>query len=93
MPLAQAADNGKRKGRLIEILSLYALALQASGRQEEAQIILASLGGRARRVFLDEGEPMIRLLKQLQTSKSAPRLKGYVNLLLEAGAPATNESI
>ncbi|CAG1013830.1 serine/threonine-protein kinase PknK [Anaerolineales bacterium] len=40
------------------------------------------------RIFLDEGKPIIKLLKQLKTSTLAPQLKSYVNRLLEAAPPA-----
>jgi hypothetical protein len=39
------------------------------------------------RIFLDEGEAMIKLLKRLRVSELAPQLKGYVNRLLEASSP------
>jgi LuxR family maltose regulon positive regulatory protein len=98
IPLAWAAEAGKRTGRLIEIFCLYALALQASGRQEEANMILAKSLCQAEpegymRAFLDEGKPMIQLLKQLQASKSTTQLRRYMKWLLEAGRAETNESI
>jgi LuxR family maltose regulon positive regulatory protein len=66
---AGAAQEGRRAGRLIEILVLQAVSLQAQGRHDQA---LAALGGGltlARpegymRLFVDEGAPMAELLRQ-----------------------------
>ena len=65
--LLQKAETGKRIGRVIEVLVLQALIFQ--GRQETEQALAAlkkalSLARPERyiRTFLDEGEPMARLL-------------------------------
>jgi len=75
-----------RMRSMLEILLLHALALQAQGIPTEA---LAALGGALLlaepegyiRLFLDEGTPMVALLRQAQKHKVAP---GYVMTLLEA---------
>lgn len=81
------AEAGGRYGRLIEILGLQALALQAGGRPEEANAALfqaLSLGrpeGHVR-VFLDLGWPLYKLLEQ--SLPSAPFAGDYVRDLLAA---------
>jgi LuxR family maltose regulon positive regulatory protein len=64
------AETGGRNGRLIEILGLQALALEAQGRSEEAEAILSQALALARpegymRVFLDLGWPLCKLLERL----------------------------
>jgi hypothetical protein len=36
-----------------------------------------------RQIFLDEGDPMIKLLEEMQNSNLIAQLKNYVNRLLE----------
>ena len=66
--LALAAESGGRMGSLIEILMLQALALHARGQTApaltslERALTLAEPEGHVR-VFLDEGAPMLRLLR------------------------------
>jgi LuxR family transcriptional regulator, maltose regulon positive regulatory protein len=66
--LADAAQAGGRFGRLIEILSLRAAALCSLSRTPEAiqlletSLTLAEPEG-YRRVFIDAGEPMVKLLE------------------------------
>ncbi|MEP7357435.1 MAG: LuxR C-terminal-related transcriptional regulator, partial [Anaerolineales bacterium] len=68
--LQRAAEAAGRHGRLIEILALEALRLQALGQDEAAlaaldrAVKLAEPEGYAR-VFLDEGAPMLALLNKL----------------------------
>jgi LuxR family maltose regulon positive regulatory protein len=64
------ADMGKRKGRLIEILTLLAVALDVQGLSVEAQDTLAQALSLAQpegfiRVFLDLGEPIHKVIAQL----------------------------
>lgn len=92
--LEQAA--AERTGSLIEIMALQALALQASGKTEQALHKLAAALKRAEpegyvRIFVDEGEAMTRLLTRLlktQWPGSAGLLRdvspSYVKRLLEA---------
>jgi LuxR family maltose regulon positive regulatory protein len=84
--LLQKAETGKRMGRVIEILALQALIYQGIKDQEQALIVLKKALVLARpesyvRTFLDEGEPMVRLLhlarsRQIETE--------YVTDLLSA---------
>lgn len=88
--LLEAAEAGGRTGPAIEILVLKALALQAPllymgdsaqaiGALERA-LPLAELEGCVR-LFVDEGEPMQRLLRQVVSRDRTP---GYVSRLLAA---------
>jgi LuxR family maltose regulon positive regulatory protein len=66
---AEAAQEGRRTGRLIEILVLQALSLQAQGRHDQALAALGQGLTLARpegymRLFIDEGAPMAELLRQ-----------------------------
>jgi LuxR family maltose regulon positive regulatory protein len=67
--LFHQAEAGNRVGRVIEILILQALAYQGMNDKEQAlavldrAIMLAQPEGYVR-VFLDEGEPMVKLLYQ-----------------------------
>jgi LuxR family maltose regulon positive regulatory protein len=84
--LAGAAEAGGRFGRLIEISYLRAIALQAMGRGNEAiqaletSLKLAEPEGYIRN-FVDEGEPMAKLLA-IAIQKGV--LPEYANLLLSA---------
>lgn len=87
--LEKTARSGGRIGKLIEILILKALTMQAVGNTAQAAIalrkslMLAEPEGYMR-LFLDEGETIFKLLKRLRRSKLTPQLKVYVNRLLEA---------
>jgi ATP/maltotriose-dependent transcriptional regulator MalT len=84
--LLSPAKAARRTGRVIEILVLQALALQ--GKRETAQAMsvlsealsLAQPGGFVR-VFLDEGEPIARLLYQVRSQNAG---RGYASELLTA---------
>jgi LuxR family maltose regulon positive regulatory protein len=85
-PLLKTAEQLGRMGSVIEILTLQALALQARGDSTPALAALAralSLAGPQGyvRVFVDEGQPMARLLRQAASRDLAPE---YVNKLLAA---------
>jgi LuxR family maltose regulon positive regulatory protein len=90
--LAQEVETAGRYGRLIEIWNLSALALYKKGNTDEAldnlrkSLTLAEPEGYAR-IFLDEGEPMIELLKRLRGSNLSPPLKEYANRLLRLAFP------
>jgi LuxR family maltose regulon positive regulatory protein len=65
--LLQKAEAGKRMGRFIEVLILQALIFQGRKDQDQSLAILKKALSLARperyiRTFLDEGEPMVRLL-------------------------------
>jgi LuxR family maltose regulon positive regulatory protein len=81
------AEAGGRNGRLIEILGLQALALEAQGRPEEANapLVQALSLGRPEgyvRVFLDLGWPLYELLER--SAARAPFAGDYVRELLAA---------
>ena len=81
------AEAGGRNGRLIEILGLQALALEALGRPDEADEALSEALSLARpegyvRVFLDLGWPLYELLER--SAASAPFAGDYVRDLLDA---------
>jgi LuxR family maltose regulon positive regulatory protein len=88
MRLRQSAEAGERKGRVIEILMLQALALSQipSGGpgQDQTDVALAALEsalGLAEpegyvRTFVDEGEPMARLLYDAAARGLAPEYAG-----------------
>jgi LuxR family transcriptional regulator, maltose regulon positive regulatory protein len=65
--LLQKAETGKRTGRVIEILVLQALIFQGRKETEQALAVLKRALSLAKpekyiRTFIDEGEPMVRLL-------------------------------
>jgi LuxR family maltose regulon positive regulatory protein len=82
------AEPKARLGSVIEILLLRALALQAQGKQEqglrtlERALTLAEPEGYLR-LFLDEGAPLLSLLRLAYTHQITP---GYVlNVVAAAG--------
>ncbi len=84
--LLEDAEPKARMGSVIEILLLRALALQAQEKREQALKTLGSALSVAEpegyiRLFLDEGTPMLVLLRQAYACQIAP---GYVVTLLEA---------
>ena len=90
--LAQLAEDtgaGGRRGRLIEILALQALAYQAQGDITQALHALESALAMGEpegyvRTFVDHGAPMVTLLQQAAARGLAPH---YVNRLLAAFDP------
>lgn len=84
--LLEAAERGGRGRSVIELVSLHALALERAGDRQSA---LGSLGRALAlaepegyvRVFVDEGPPMARLLKQLA---KVPPEQAYIRMLLTA---------
>ena len=102
--LEESAQAGGRQGRLIEIMILKALALQATGRKEQAgealteSLAQAQLGGYVR-IFLDERRPMHQMLAHWLTSISPGPIQDYaVHLLSHFDAephttPAEHEKI
>jgi LuxR family maltose regulon positive regulatory protein len=81
------AEAGGRNGRLIEILSVQALALKAQDRLEEASATLLQAISLGRpegyvRAFLDLGWPLYELLAQ--SAASAPFAGQYVQDLMAA---------
>jgi LuxR family maltose regulon positive regulatory protein len=91
--LLQAAEAGGRAGHVIEIRALQALALQAQGDIAEAhktlsRSLLPAEPEGYMRTYIDEGEPMARLLQSLMTkisiAEESRRLKDYAGKLLAA---------
>src|SRR6266849_1892625 len=94
--LCQDAEAKRRMRSVLEILLLRALALQAQGNHTEAlntlsrALLLAEPEGYVR-LFLDEGAPMVALLRRAIAHKMASR---HVATLLEAwGEPVTTDSL
>jgi LuxR family maltose regulon positive regulatory protein len=94
--LARLLDLEKRQGRMgsaLEVLVLLAVAMRASGDEAGALERLAQALSLAEpegyiRLFVDEGEPMVALLRQAYARGIAP---GYVaTLLAAAGAPVSS---
>ncbi|HZD00936.1 MAG TPA: LuxR C-terminal-related transcriptional regulator, partial [Actinomycetes bacterium] len=73
------AESQGRRGDLIEIRALRALALQAAGDHHDALWLLAELLALAQpegyvRVFADEGPPMAALLRSLSSARQRGRV-------------------
>jgi LuxR family maltose regulon positive regulatory protein len=90
------AMEGDYTRRLIRIDILWALALHACGRTDEAlaPLLLAltlAQPGQHIRLFVDEGQPMCELLEALRrrfrSVQATPALQGYVERLQRACAP------
>jgi LuxR family maltose regulon positive regulatory protein len=86
--LAEAAETGKRFGRLIEILVLQAVARQQQGDTAQALAALeeALTIGEPEgymRVFVEHGEPMVTLLQHAAARGIAPE---YVSRRARPGA-------
>lgn len=84
--LFQAAESGGRTSKVIEIQILQALAFQAGGETDLAVPTLARALTLARpegfvRTFIDEGQPVARLLCEAHNQGIAP---DYVRFLLAA---------
>jgi LuxR family maltose regulon positive regulatory protein len=84
------AQSSGRQGRLIEILLLKALALQALGDSVQADIAFTKSLALAEpsdyvRIFVEEGKPILRLLKRLNLSELTPKLRDYISRLIMAG--------
>ena len=94
--LLQKAEATNRMGRVIEILVLQALAFQ--GKKDMAQALaisgkgsFAGPAGRVRAaVFLDEGEPMAKLLYQAKSHRIGA---GYAAELLSAMGKASGTAL
>jgi LuxR family maltose regulon positive regulatory protein len=93
--LLRAAEEGGRKGSVIEILLLQALAHQAAGEGRggleplERALALAHPEGYLR-VFVDEGDRMRRLLRQAIARGIAPEHTGRVMSAFDAPARSTD---
>jgi LuxR family maltose regulon positive regulatory protein len=84
--LLEDAETGARWGQVIELLVIQTLLLETQGQQDEAlealsrALTLAKPGGYVR-VFIDEGEPMARLLYLAAENDITP---AYTGMLLAA---------
>ena len=92
--LLQAADEGERTGRVIEILALQALAYEAQGDSPLALVPLQRALALAEpedyvRVFVEEGLPMARLLSEAAAQRIMPE---YTARLLAAFEAEEQES-
>ncbi len=97
--LQKAAEAGGRRGSVIEILVLQALAQRTGGEISPALVALGQALALAEpegyvRIFVDEGPPMARLLNEALSRGMAP---GYVQRLLATFSPdgleQTNQSM
>ncbi len=89
--LLAAAETGGRRGGVIEVLALLALAQGARGDTASALASLDRAVGMAEPegyalVFLAEGPPMASLLKRLEPKTAAPPARAHVHALLSMGA-------
>jgi len=95
--LEESARKGGRNGRLIRILNSHAVALATQGENKEAEkileksLLLAEPEG-FNGVFLDEEEPIVRLLKQMKLLNSNPQIRDYANRLLHTLASFKEKS-
>jgi LuxR family maltose regulon positive regulatory protein len=91
--LLASAEAGGRMGRVIEVLALQALALQAHGQVAKALVSLERALALAEpegyiRTFVDEGASMAALLRQAHLTTSVP---SYVEKLLAAFSETMND--
>jgi LuxR family transcriptional regulator, maltose regulon positive regulatory protein len=89
--LLQQAETGKRMGRVIEVLVLQALIFQGSKEVEQALAAMKKALSLAKperyiRTFIDEGEPMVRLLHLARSRQIETQ---YVTDLLNASQKAS----
>lgn len=93
--LLRKVEAAKRTGRMIEVLALQALALQGKKDLDQAlavlerAILLAQPEGYIR-TFLDEGEPMAKLLYQVKAHRMGT---GYAAGLLSAMGFASGRAL
>jgi LuxR family maltose regulon positive regulatory protein len=85
--LEESTRSCGRQGRLVEIMMLKALALQAAGEPSQANLALTNSLALAepeeyRRIFLDEGESMRLLLAKGLAQASNRSLRKYIVHLL-----------
>ena len=96
--LEEYALSSGRMGRVIEIFLLEALIMQEMGNLEQALIVLTKCLTLAEpegymRIFLDEGEAVCKLLRQLSLLELTNQLDDYVNRILEAGVSMPRTSV
>ncbi len=81
------AETNKRKGRLVQIYILKALAMKQAGDSKQAYFALAKSLSLAEpegylRVYLDEGQPLKELLSDWEAESSASSLHDYARRIL-----------
>ena len=91
--LLQAAEAGRRRGSVIEILVLQALAHKARGSEGPAQMALKRALRLAEpegfvRLFVDEGPPMARLLHDAAARGTLPHYTRRLLTAFRLAAPA-----
>jgi LuxR family transcriptional regulator, maltose regulon positive regulatory protein len=89
--LLSAAEGGGRKGSVIEILVLQALAHQAQDDVPAALVPLERALALAQpegyvRMFVDEGRPMVTLMEKMARQGNVP-VRAYLRKLLAAHGP------
>ncbi len=94
--LLQTAEDAKRMGSMIEILTAQALAFRAHGDARQAHASLSHALTLAEpegyfRFFVNEGKPMAELLAQLSQSHVDDRLTTYIRKLLNASDKTRSE--
>jgi LuxR family maltose regulon positive regulatory protein len=95
-PVLSIAERRNRSGMMIEVYLLQALALQAEGELDRAlaslehALSLAEPEGYAR-IFLDEGEPVARLLYRAVERGITPEYGGRLLAAFPALEPAVQE--
>jgi LuxR family transcriptional regulator, maltose regulon positive regulatory protein len=90
------ALEGKHITRALEIQLVIALAHAAAGQEQKARHWLSEVLSQARnegfmRLFLDEGEPLARLLRQLVPTIQDKALRSYAQSILRAFATTTEQ--
>jgi ATP/maltotriose-dependent transcriptional regulator MalT len=94
-PLHQQADENGWADERLKVMVLQAVSLHAHGEKDKAvgllrdTLTLAEPSG-FMRIFVDEGLPMVQLLKSMNASRENGRLEGYIHKLLAAFEPAKN---
>jgi LuxR family maltose regulon positive regulatory protein len=92
--LLQKAETGKRIGRVIEVLVLQALIFQGRKETEQALAVLKRALSFARterytRTFVDEGEPMARLLHLARSRQVETEYATHLLSVIERDADRT----
>ncbi len=96
--LAPEAETLGRRGIIIELTMLKALALQALGEMPQALAALKQALSQAEpegyaRLFADKGEPMRLLLQRMKNSSVDSSLAAYVDKLLAAYPKSESETL
>jgi LuxR family maltose regulon positive regulatory protein len=98
-PFRQQMEGKSWQDERLKVMALQAVALHAQGEKDKAMqvlgdaLALAEPGGFIR-LFIDEGEPMRRLIAdcRLQIANTSQNLRLYLDKLLAAFDSSTNEN-